>query len=58
MVFCAGATLFWESAILAQQVTSPDRLPAAARAFDDGQNHEPLPCSIHTVKPELRPVVI
>ena len=53
ILFCAGAILFRPPAAPAQQVTSPDQLPAAARAFDDGQSHEPLPCSIQTVKPEL-----
>lgn len=53
MLFCAGATLLCEPAIRAQQVTSLDKLPAAASAFDDGQRHEPLPCTLHTVKPEL-----
>lgn len=52
-LLCAGAALFWEPAALAQQVTSLDKLPAAASAFDDGQGHEPLPCSVHVVKPEL-----
>jgi hypothetical protein len=53
MSFCAGAILFWEPATPAQEVTSRDKLPAVVSAFDDGQNHEPLPCSVHAVKPEL-----
>lgn len=50
---CAGAALFWESAIQAQEVTSLDKLPAAARMLEDGGSHEPLPCSVHAVKPKL-----
>lgn len=52
MLFCAGAALFCEPAILAQRVTSPDKLPPAVRAFDD-ESPDSLPCSVHTVKPEL-----
>lgn len=52
-LFCAGAALLWEPSALAQQVTRLDQLPAAARAFDDGQSHESLPCTVHVVKPEL-----
>jgi hypothetical protein len=50
---CAGAALFGLPAALAQQVTPPDRLPAAVSAFNDGREHPPLPCSIRTVKPQL-----
>jgi hypothetical protein len=53
MLFYASATLFWEPAIQAQQVTSLGKLPAAASAFNDGQRHKPLPCTVHTDKPEL-----
>jgi len=53
MLFCAGAILIWEPAALAQQLTTFDKLPAAVSAFEDGQNHEPLPCSVHPLKPDL-----
>jgi hypothetical protein len=53
MLLCAGATLLSIPAASAQQVTSLDRLPAAVSAFNDGQTHEPLPCTVHTVKPQL-----
>jgi len=53
MLFCAGATLFWEPAAPAQEVTSVDKLPAAVSGFEDGQSHEPLSCSVHPLKPDL-----
>src|SRR6185437_14607171 len=51
--FCAGAALFWEPVAPAQQITTLDQIPAAARAFDDAQSVEPLPCKVHPVKPAL-----
>jgi hypothetical protein len=53
ILFCAGATLFWEPAARAQQVVSLDKLPAAASGFDDSQAHEALACKVHPVKPAL-----
>jgi len=52
-VVCAGASLLWAPATLAQQVTSLGNLPAAVSGFENSQAHEPLPCSVHPVKPAL-----
>ena len=49
----AAAVLFCASTAFAQQVTTPDKLPAAVRAFDDSQAHNPLPCTVQPVKPAL-----
>src|SRR5665213_4289375 len=46
-----AALLLYAATALAQQVTSPDKLPAAVSAFAGSQNHDPLSCSVQPVKP-------
>jgi hypothetical protein len=53
ILFCVGVTLLADPTALAQRVTRLDQLPTAVSAFEDGQNHEPLPCAVHIIKPEL-----
>ena len=49
----AAAMLFCAATGMAQQVTSPDKLPAAVSAFAGSQDHDPLSCSVQPVKPVL-----
>src|ERR1700729_1545545 len=53
ILLCTGTALFWVPAVLAQKVTSLDSLPAEVSAFEDNRSPEPLPCSVHPVKPAL-----
>jgi hypothetical protein len=48
-----AALLFWAAMGMAQQVTSPDKLPAAVSGFDDNRAHQTLTCSVHPFKPVL-----
>ena len=48
-----AAMLFCAATGMAQQVTSPDKLPAAVSGFDDSQAHPTLPCSVLPFKPVL-----
>jgi hypothetical protein len=48
-----AAMLFCAATGMAQQVTSPDHLPAPVSAFADNRSHSPLPCEVQPVKPVL-----
>ena len=48
-----AAMLLCAATGIAQQVTSFDKLPAAASGFNDTEAHQTLNCSVHPVKPVL-----